>query len=334
MKSSCPRLFLFALLCALPARVFADERPAITAEDLKMTSETQAPGANAIILYRQVDRDDNDHTGNETNFVRIKILKEEGRQNADVEIPYLRGRTDQIVNIWGRTFQPDGSVSEFKGRPFDKSITKSKGVKYQAKAFTLPDVRVGSIIEYSYAILLAENLVFDSHWILSNKLFTRRARFTLKPYSSYYGNLHPRWNWNLLPPGTEPPKMGPDGIIRMEASNIPAFETEDYMPPEDELKSRVDFTYSDDLETNTEKFWKSVGKRLNSKAESFAGKRKAMEEAVATIVSPNDTPEVKLQKVYERAQKIRNLSYEYRKTEQETKHERLKENSNVEDVWK
>jgi len=33
----------------------------------------------------------------------------------------------------------------------------------------------------------------------------------------------------------------------MEATNIPAFLTEDYMPPENELKARVDFIYEDDV---------------------------------------------------------------------------------------
>jgi hypothetical protein len=116
--------------------------------------------------------------------------------------------------------------------------------------------------------------------------------------------------------------------------NIPGFLTEDYMPPANELKSRVDFTYTEDRESNGDKFWKNYGKKLNGKVESFAGKRKAMEEAVNTIVSAGDSPDVKLQKIYDRVQKIRNLSYERKKTDEESKREKLKENSNVEDVWK
>lgn len=334
MKPSYLFAIVLALLLGASGTVLAEDKPPIAPEDLKMTSEPLAPGAPAIILYRQVDRDDNPHTGHEVNFIRIKILKEEGRKQADIEIPYRKGSFDKIVGASGRTIHPDGSVSEFRGKPFDKQIVKAKGVKYMAKTFTLPDVQVGSIIEYWYTIELAEDYVFDSHWILSNELFTRRAKFTLKPYSSYYGMLHVRWSWHLLPPGTEPPKEGPDNIVRMETNNVPAFKTEDYMPPENELKSRVDFSYTDDTESDANKFWRNYGKKLNSKVESFTGKRKAMEEAVAGIVSPADSPEVKLQKIYERVQKIRNLSYEHRKTEQEQKREKLKDNSNVEDVWK
>ena len=77
-----------------------------------MTAEPLAPGAAAIILYRQVDRDDNSKTGDERNFIRIKILKEEGRKYADVEIPYEKGSFDQIFGISGRKINPDGSVVE------------------------------------------------------------------------------------------------------------------------------------------------------------------------------------------------------------------------------
>ena len=84
-----------------------------------------------------------------------------------------------------------------------------------------------------------------------------------------------------------PPKQGPDGIVRMEASNIPAFQTEDYMPPANELKSRVDFIYEEGFaEKDQASFWKHFGKKRNGQLESFVGKRKAMEQAVAQIVSP------------------------------------------------
>lgn len=137
-----------------------------------------------------------------------------------------------------------------------------------------------------------------------------------------------------LPPGTDPPKEGPDRIIRLQASDIPAFQTEDFMPPENELKARVDFTYSDDfLEKDPDKFWKKRGKKMNEAVDSFINKRKAMEQALAQTISPGDTPETKLQKIYARAQQVRNTSYGPRKTEQELKREKEKPASNVEEVW-
>ena len=313
----------------------ADGIPPVTPEELRMTSEPLAPGAPAIILYRQVDRDDRGNTAHENDFFRIKILTEEGRKYGDIEIPFFKSGGNNIVAIKARTIRSDGSVVNYDGKIYDKAIVKSKGVKYMAKTFTLPEVQVGSVIEYSYTIDLAEHWVFDSHWILSDELFTKEAVFSLKPYTNDYVPFNVRWSWQGLPAGTDPPKEGPDHVVRMQAHNIPAFHTEDFMPPENELKSRVDFTYSDELpEKDANAFWKKRGKKLNGSVESFINKKKAMEEAVAQIVSPNDPPEVKLQKIYARVQQLRNTSYEVRKSEEEKKRENEKDPSNVEDVWK
>lgn len=299
-----------------------------------MTSEPQAPGAPAIILYRQLDRDDNGRTSHEYNFVRIKILTEDGRKYADVEIPFFKQNED-IHGFRARSVRPDGSSAGFDGKIFEKTIVKAKGMKYLAKTFTLPDVQVGSVIEYSYTRNFAERYVFDSHWVLSDELFTRKAVFSLRPYTSDYSNMHVRYVWQGLPPGTDQPKEGHDHIVRLVAANITAFQAEDYMPPENELKARVDFIYEDDIpESDLEKFWKKVGKRLNDHLEGFIGKKKAMEQAVSQIVSAQDSPEVKLQKIYTRVQQIRNTSYEVQKTAQEERRSNQKDAENVEDIWK
>ncbi len=326
-------LIVLAVAACPSPKVSAGFEP-VSPEELQMTQEPQAPGAAAIILFRQVDRDDTGRTAHENNYFRIKILTEEGRKYADIEIPFFQDRGN-VVNIHARTIRPDGSIANFDGRVFDKSIAKAKGLKYLAKTFTLPDVQVGSIIEYYYTIDLAENFVFDSHWILSNELFTKRARFSLKPYRAEYGTLNVRWSWQGLPPGTVEPKQGSDQVVRLEAMNIPAFQTEDFMPPENEMKARVDFIYSEEqFERDAAVYWKKANKKLNDQLESFVGKRKAMEQAVAQIVSPSDPPDVKLQKIYARVQQLRNTSYEISKTEQEQKREKEKDPSNVEDVWK
>jgi hypothetical protein len=325
----CISLVYFA---ARPLVVSGDEWQPITPEELKMTAVAEAPGAPAIILYRQADRDDNALTGNEYNYVRIKILTEEGRKQADVEIPYFR-QQGVIVSLRARTVRPDGSVANFEGKAFDKTIVKAKGMKYLAKTFTLPDVQVGSIIEYHYTYNFTEHYIYDSHWILSDELFTRHAKFSLRPNREFAL----RWMWPIgLPQGTTQPKLEPStGIVRMESTNIPAFQVEDYMPPQNELKFRVDFQYSEEqYQEDPAKFWKERGKKLNGRVESFTGKTKAMEQAVSQVVSPSDTPEAKAQKIYARVQQLKNTSFEVQKSEAEQKRDKTKEAKNVEDVWR
>jgi hypothetical protein len=318
----------------LPALASQGFQP-VSPEELKMTSEPLAPGAPAIILYRQVDRDDNSRTSHEDNYYRIKILTEEGRKYADIEIPFVKGN-DNVVGIHARTIRPDGSIRDFGGQVFEKTVEKSRGRKIVVKTFTFPEVEVGSVLEYYFTYDLKEYALFDSHWILTDELFTKNAKFSLKPFASTFENqFNLRWSWHELPPGSTDPKEGPDHIVRMESHNIPAFQREDYMPPEDEMKSRVDFIYSDETpERDENQFWKKVGKKRNGALEGFVGKRNAMASAVAQIVSPSDTPEVKLRKIYDRVQQLRNTSYAPQKTEQEQKRDKEKAVANVEEVWK
>jgi hypothetical protein len=329
-----PEFLIIVCFCIglSPVSVHASAPP-ISSEDLAFKGDPSAPGASAVILYREVNRDDSGLRSHEDNFLRIKILTDEGRKYANIEIPFVKGQ-DDVVNVKARTIRPDGSPVPFDGKVFEKSIVKARGVKYLAKTLTLPEVQPGSIIEYSYTYNFAEYQLYDSHWILSEDLFTRRALFSLKPYNSPYSHYSVSWNWHALPPGTDPPKEGKDSILHLEAHNIPAFESEDFMPPENELKSRVDFIYSQDhYSRSSEEYWNAVGKRLYAELEQHIEKRKAMQQAVAQIVSPQDPPEEKLKKIYYRVQQIRNTSYEVAKTEKEEKREQPKYNANVEDIW-
>ncbi len=323
-------LTLLAFIACASQQVAAQDWQPISPDELKMTADPNAPGAPAIYLYRQVDRDDGRGTPHETNYARIKILSDEGRKYADIEIPFFK-QEGSISALKARTIQPDGRVSVFEGKPFEKTIVKAKGVKVLAKTFTLPDVQVGSIIEYRYTVNLDPAYVFDSRWILSAELFTKFARFSLKPNSAF--NI--RWSWpSGLPPGAKLPEQQ-GNIIRLEARNVPAFQTEDYMPPENELKYRVEFVYSEGtLEKEPDKFWKREGKSRYDKFNQFVGRHGAMEHAVSQIVGPADSPELKLQKIYARVQQLKNTSFEREKTEQELKREKQKEPGNVEDVWK
>ena len=308
----------------------------VNPEELKMTSEPMAPGAPAVILYREVDRNDagifNQAGRFEEDYYRIKILTAEGRKYAEIEIPILESYIG-VTGLHARTIRPDGSITEFNGQTFDKTVFKKKGyVKYKAKTFTLPDVQVGSILEYYYTISFEGWLIWDSHWILSQDLFQKDAKFSLRPFQEEGSHVNLRWSLHL-PPGIPEPAQGPDSVVKMEVHNLPAFRTEDFMPPEDELKARVDFIYSyDAIDPDLNHFWKTAGKKRNSELENFISKHGALEDVVSQTIAPSDTPEVKLQKLYARVQQLRNTSYEVEKTDEQKKREKQKDLANAEEV--
>jgi hypothetical protein len=189
---------------------------------------------------------------------------------------------------------------------------------------------VGTVIEYFYTI--NKKYIYDSSWLLSEDLFTKRAYFYLSKYSS----LQLRWNCPVgLPPGTPQPNISWQGAS-LEIKDVPAFKVEDYMPPTRALKYRVEFIYAQKkrAESDPTIFWMELGKQWYEAFEKFVNEPKAMRKAVAGIISDNDSPEAKLQKIYARMKQIHNISFDPQKSEQERKREERKDIKNVEDIWK
>ncbi len=334
-----------ALLLALPVAVFGKEKDnwqPIPPAELALKNNPANPGAPAMILYREINTDD--PKSFETHYYRIKIFTDEGKKYADIEIPYIEKLT-RIEDIRARTVRPDGTAVEFQGQVFDKVVVKAKKLKFQAKTFTLPDVQRGSIIEYGYTIHWREKApdilthpqnyivtapisIPTAHWVIQHELFTRRARFSILPIPKARSQFSGRV------PKDATSRTKPDGTFELEVENILAFQEEEYMPPEDTLKSRVDFFYIVGFSGDPGWFWNEYGKQRAEATEKFIGKQKSIQRAVAEAVAPNDPPETKLRKLYARAQQIRYLTYEHLRTKKEEKHENLKENESVEDVLK
>ncbi len=143
--------WLQACLCCLlfflsfGAAQMTPEWPPVSKSDLELKDNPADPGAVAMILERDVYTDDEKRF--QTTWVRIKVLTEEGRKYADVEIPYV-AKTTSVEDIRARTVRTDGTEIPFRGDVFDKVVVKYKKFRYQEKAFTLVGVGVGSILDY------------------------------------------------------------------------------------------------------------------------------------------------------------------------------------------
>jgi hypothetical protein len=287
-RTSVPALALLIATLSVPCWAWADDWQPIRPDELQMTNEPQAPSAAAICLYRQVDRDDT--TGDERVYVRYKILTDEGRKYANVEIPFDK-RTESIQSIEARTVRPDGGIVPFDGKIYETPIAVSREADRLAKTFTLPDAGVGSIVEYRYKRESRYFALYDSHWILSLDLYTKMARFSLIPFGRY--TL--RYSWpSGLPSGTDPPRVE-HGRVVLQSHDIPAFISEEYMPPENALRYRVDFIYlaPEYEQKDPTAFWTHYGKLVYRRIDQFVDKKGAMERAVGTIVSPDElTPPV------------------------------------------
>lgn len=324
-------LTVFSSLAALAQK--EDWLP-VGRQELDLKEVPGAPGAPAIQLYYAHWIDDQAH------FVffykRIKILNDKGTKYADVEIPFMDGTS--IGELKARTIHPDGGIVEFTGKPFEKVAVKGRGVKIKTRNFTLPEATVGSIVEYKYRLNQDTGEIYSDEWTVQHELYTVRESFRLKAYQGRFvtadGDEAAQVSlvYSKLPKDTKPRLKGES--FEMEAQNIPAFEAEEYMPPEDFYKPHVRFFYGGRDILSPDKFWESTGRKINEEIERFIGNSGDVRDAAVQEAGGESDPEKKLRKLYARAQQIRNLSYERRRTAEERKKENLKSNHNAADVLK
>ncbi|HKF52148.1 MAG TPA: DUF3857 domain-containing protein [Candidatus Acidoferrales bacterium] len=323
---------VISLVLAFPAGTpAADEWQPINPADLALKDNPASPGSHAMILYRR------EHTDSEQSFVteyyRIKIFTEEGKSQADVEVPFIKGR-DHVEDIRARTIRPDGSIVPFAGQVFEKEIVKAGGIKVLEKTFTLPDVQPGCIIEYMYKLQKDSDYYWDVSWSVQQDLFTRDADFSIhaaglssSSYSLYFRSVNVGQPVNL--------QKQKNGEYTLALHNIPGMTDEDYMVPKDMLRGRVEFIFKPDSLSHLSKdaYWKQMDKTINQSVDDYINKKNALQQIVAATTTASDSPETKLRKLYARVQLIRNLSYEDRTT-QEWKRQKIQQNNNVEDVLK
>lgn len=353
----CATMALALVLCiAVPATCAqsAPNWPPLGREDLALKDNPLSPGAPALILDYEVETDSAKST--ETVYKRIKIFREEGKKYADVEIPYFESQT-QVEEIKARVTSPDGKSEEFNGAIYEKEVIKAKKYRFSAKTFALPNVEVGSIIEYSYRLhwrsdipdvfrnpgryMITEAMAYPAAgWEIQQDLSVRRGHFLLHPIKDAKTTTFKRG----LPENAIQRTLG-HGTVEIEVRDIPAFQEEEYSPPEAALKARADVYYTFGLilqdpkyfwttvgHQDSEYFWMSVARHEAEYYDAYIGKRKGIQKEVERLISPGDSEETKLKKIYTRVQQIRALTYEPEKSKKERKQENLKENKNVEDV--
>jgi Domain of Unknown Function with PDB structure (DUF3857) len=327
------RLLTFAAVLFLTSTSgWAEQWIKPTPEELQMTVEPDAPDAAAICLLRDERVDDKTHF--HSFYMRIKILSEKGKEYADQEIDYEGGQF-RVAEVEGRTIHSDGTVIPFTGKPYQKLVERSGKEKYKATVFTLPDVQVGSILEYRYSLTYESNLVVSPRWYLQGALYTRKAHFYFLPTTHEledgHGGAQPaRVGYTaVLPPGAKVVFAPASQSYSLDVEKIPAYPKEDYLPPMHNYTFRALFYYT--IARTTDEYWATEGKYWSKGVERFidAGKLSSIE---SQIVSPADTPAQKLQKIYGAVMTIENTTFTREHTEAEDRALGLKTKIAA-DIW-
>jgi hypothetical protein len=320
------------LLSALSSTAFAAEWQQPTPEELKMTAEPSAPNADAIYLYREDLTDNKLHM--EAVYVRMKILRDEGKKYADVELTGA-SRVFQITDIQGRTIHSDGTIIPFTGKPYEKLIVKTKTLQYKAKVFSLPEVETGSILEYRYKLRFDDNRLLSPEWDVQHSLFVRKTHFHYIPTDHQVissidkGSATSSIAYSqLLPKGSK--VVETRGEFDLVVENVPGLPREEYEPPMEAFAYRVRFYYTS--KRSAQEFWNSYGKSWSHDIDRFASSSSAINDAAKELTSGATTQDEKLTKLYDAVMKLDNTRYSREHSSDENRAEGVKQIKSAADV--
>ena len=133
------------------------DEQAIQAAIDKPPSQEAYPNDGAVILWDSVDINIDEKSRYIYSTRRVaKIFNEDGRNLAEVSIPYMRGRDDVTIHH-ARTLTPDGKIVELdtdeiiRDVPPQSAVEAGLYVDARLMYFTLPKVSDGCIIDYAYS---------------------------------------------------------------------------------------------------------------------------------------------------------------------------------------
>jgi hypothetical protein len=217
----------------------------IDKDDLTMTTCDFDPEADACVLIK---------TG-ETTFTlsgqaylqtayrfRVKILKDKGIDRANIKIHYYsKDRTDEVSDISGETYNldPAGNIVKTKldkANIYNKQIDKT----FSEVAFTLPDVKKGSVIEYKYLKTSRAFWDIDNWYFQEDDVPVRYCQFYMSiPYALVFTyNVH-----NTLPV-EEKDETFQEAKKTFTMKNIPGLRDEPFMSAPRDYLQHIDFQLS------------------------------------------------------------------------------------------
>ncbi len=334
-------LFLAAVS---PAVVYAQFQPP-TPEELKMTSDPKAPGADAV--YLNIEEIANDPLHFQSYYARIKVLTEKGKELATITLPYLKGNT-KIAEIKGRTIHSDGTVVPLTVKPEDLMVAKAGEFQIGQKVFTLPSVEVGSILEYRYDLRYDDNEFSSPQWEIQGTHFIHAAHYSFTPFKAFMpqgtpgtdtsifltdsrGRVAHTLTWSGRVPAGVTVKTSVNGSYSIDVADVPAIPDEEWMPPIRSFFYRINFYYN--YTNDTAAYWLSESKLWSKDVDKFAEPSKGIKAAVDGLIAPGDSDLDKAQKLYVAVQALDNTDYSRHKTETEMKQLKIKEAKHAEDTW-
>ncbi len=220
----------------------------IPMEDLRMTQYDKDTTAAAVVLadfgHAYITVTSVGATLQFERHVRIKILKKEGLSWANAGIRLFHNGSDEerIASLKGASYTLEGGAlvetKMEKGNTFKEKINRY----FNNTKFTIPNAKVGSVIEYVYTIH-SDFITNFPNWQFQRSIPTRHSEyyatfpdlFTFKQYMQGYVSVNDYQVTDKNSPNL-PAKMH-----HWLVKDVPAFKAEPFMTCEDDYLSKINF---------------------------------------------------------------------------------------------
>ena len=159
----------------------------ITTDELKMSSYPADANAPAVTLCKITDVDYEVMSGDFKIVydvrVKIKVLKSDGKDYANVEVPYINDLSDitareNVNGIKATAYNLENDKVVKTNMTKDMIFTERLDKQNMLLKFTVPQVKVGTVIEYKYR--LESSLYYTiNDWYAQNSIPTLYAEYHL-----------------------------------------------------------------------------------------------------------------------------------------------------------
>lgn len=272
-------------------------------ELLAMTQCEEAPEADAVILLDAVDV--KIVLGNRLHIefnhrVRIKILTENGKDHADIRIPFWH--EDKLRNLKAHTLLPNGKKIKLNKH----SIYDEQNNKWKFKVFTMPGVTPSAVIEYKYR-KTSEHFGNLEPWAFQNGLYTLQSQISvLVPpgfiYRAFKKNIGAQeieeYKEEKVAANTRQYPM----LYTWRMAQVPALEKVPYIINLDDYRKEISFQivgYQDQYESVTFiKEWKDIAEMVRHFRKRHLKKNKTLTAAATRLTVDCHTVPEKVGAIY------------------------------------
>lgn len=214
-----------------------------TTEELNMKECSFDKSADAVVLLDQGNAYfDDQHSLITERRIRLKILKEKGIERGDIRILYYSANGFEIIrDLNGVVITHNGSGSVTESKLEGKNIfNRQVNSLYSMVSFALPNVKVGSIIDYKY-ISNMKSYAGLRRWEFQKEIPVVTSLYELAPIpnSEFAYSVY---KTQSMPIDIKPDKAA--GRIRFVMNNIPGLRDEVYAASTRNFLQRVNFQFA------------------------------------------------------------------------------------------